>query len=158
MQKQIKSLDGKLTVHAEPVVLNDKILQIAVDRVRRFQALKEEAKHQCLREFYLIRKVLLALDARCGFDGGIFYLDCKEIEMLADEQYRAVARQVARIRQADAKAYKAIEPPAHLTLAGIEEFDPMSINKRIDTERPDSVSGTRVAGTGEVSGGSCDQR
>ena len=152
VQKQIKSLDGKLTVHAEPVVLNDKILQIAVDRVRRFQALKEEAKHQCLREFYLIRKVLLALDARCEFDGGIFYLDCKEIEMLADEQYRAVARQVARIRQADAKACKAIEPPAHLTLPGIEEFDPMSINKRIDTERPDSVSGTRVAGTGEVSG------
>ena len=72
--------------------------------------------------------------------------------MLADEQYRAVARQVARIRQADAKACKAIEPPAHLTLPGIEEFDPMSINKRIDTERPDSVSGTRVAGTGEVSG------
>ena len=152
VKKQIKTLDGKQTAHGEPVVLNDKLLQIAVDRVRRYQALKEEAKHQCLREFYLIRKVLLALDSKCRFEGRIFYLDCKEIEMLADEQYLAVARQLARIRQADAKAYKAIEPPAQLTLSGIEEFDPMSINKRIDTERPDSVSGTRVAGAEVVSG------
>lgn len=152
VRKQIEILGGKQTAHAEPVELNDRILQISVDRARRYQALKEEAKHQCLREFYLIRKVLLALDARCEFDGGIFYLDCREIELLADDHYLAVARQLIRIRQAEATEYKAIEPPAQLTLAGIEEFDPMSNNKQSAVDRPDSVSGTRVAGTESVSG------
>lgn len=152
VQRQINILGGKQTAHAEPIELNDRLLQISVDRAKRYQALKEEAKHQCLREFYLIRKVLLALDAKCGFDGGIFYLDCHEIELLADEHYLAVARQLIRIRHAEATEYKAIEPPAQLTLAGIEEFDPMSNNKQSAVDRPDSVSGTRVAGAEAVSG------
>lgn len=152
VKKQIENLGGKQTAHTEPVKLNDRILQISVDRAKRYQALKEEAKHQCLREFYLIRKVLLALDDRCEFNGGIFHLDCHEIELLADVQYLAVARQLIRIRQAEAAEYETIQPPARLTLSGIEEFDPMSNNKQNAVDRPDSVFGTRVAGAESVSG------
>ncbi len=152
VQKQIDILDGKQTVHAEPVVLKEKLLQIAVQRVRRFQALKEEAKHQCLREFYLLRKVLLALDVKLGLDGGIFYLDCDEVQLLADTKYVAVARQLIRIRRNEEAEYKEFQPPAKLTLADIEEFDPMANDKPGSIDRPDSVSGTRVAGDVAVSG------
>ena len=84
VDQQVKSLNGRLTSHVEPVVLNNRMLEIAVSRVRRYQALKEQAKHQCLREFYLIRRALLALDKKCCLDSGVFYLTSDEIDQLKD--------------------------------------------------------------------------
>lgn len=152
VDRQIDSLAGHTTEQSEPVQLNDKMLQIAVERVRRFQVLKEEAKHECLREYDLIRRVLLAIDKKCNLNHGIFHLAFDEVLMLNDEQYLEIARNIIEIRQREQVEYQGFTPPSQLSITAIEDFDPMGIEKEA-AERPDSISGgTRVAGKTSVSG------
>ncbi len=150
--QQVEALNGKLTSHVEPVVLNNRMLEIVVNRVRRFQTLKEAAKHQCLREFYLIRRALLALDKKCQLDSGIFYLTIDEVAQLNDEHYLAIAKQLATIRRQQSSMFKNFTPPIQLTIADLEEFDPMAKESDQIIDRKDVLSGTRIAGQEVVSG------
>ncbi len=152
VEQQAKSLNGRMTSHIEPVVLNNRMLEIAVSRVRRYQALKEEAKHQCLREFYLIRRALLALDNKCGLDAGVFYLTSDEIDQLKDPHFQGIARQLTRIRQQQSAMFKDFAPPTLLTIADLEEFDPMATESNNNIDRKEELSGTRIAGQEAVSG------
>ncbi len=152
LERQIETLAGHTTEQSDPVQLNDKMLQIAVDRVRRYQVLKEEAKHQCLREYNLIRRVLLAIDRKCNLGLGIFHLSFDEVLMLNDRQYLEIARQLIQIRQREQAEYQGFTLPSQLSVKNIEEFDPMG-STNISADRPDSIrGGTRVAGNTVVSG------
>jgi rhodanese-related sulfurtransferase/phosphohistidine swiveling domain-containing protein len=152
VEKQAESLKGKYTTHTDPVLLNNKMLQIIVDRVRRFQALKEEAKHQCLREFSLIRQTLLALDRKCQLESNVFYLTVDEVKRLGDTSYHQVAREIARVRRTQIERFKDFSPPTQLTLAELEEYNPMANHSDTGFERSDALSGNRIAGQGAVSG------
>ena len=150
--QQVEALNGKFTSHVEPVVLNNRMLEIVVNRVRRFQALKEAAKHQCLREFYLIRRALLALDRKCQLDSAVFYLTLDEVANLKDEHYLSIARQLAAIRRQQSSMFKNFTPPIQLTIADLEEFDPMAKESDKNIDRTAQLSGTRIAGQEVVSG------
>ncbi|MEM7259031.1 MAG: PEP-utilizing enzyme, partial [Pseudomonadota bacterium] len=152
IDKQAAALNGRQTSVVEPAMLDNKMLQIVVDRVRRFQALKEEAKHQCLREFYLIRRALLALDARCGLDSDIFYLTADEVSQLQDVSYHAIAKQIAQVRRVQAEKTSGFTPPAQITLGALEEYNPMSKSSDKPVERNARLAGNRIAGQGAVSG------
>ena len=137
------------TTHTRPSPsLSNKVLDLAVQRARRFQTLKEEAKHHCLRDFALLRPLLLELDRKLGFNGGIFTLTTDEIDRLADESFVNEAYDLIKIRQNE--ALKIDEPlPLEFTAAGLE-----TIGLDLQLDPPEegaetSLRGLRISGVGE---------
>ena len=124
-------------------------LRLVVERARRFQALKEEAKHHCLRELALIRRVLLELDKRLQLGGGIFYLTCDEIDA-ADRQAADHLGSIAA-RRADAAAFETVgRLPTEITAADLETLG--LPGRRKAGEKEGELHGTLVAGTAPVEG------
>lgn len=134
-------------------VPDEPTLALAVRRARRFQVLKEEAKHYSLRELAVLRRILVELDSRLGFDGGIFYLHLDELPLLREPRsLEALQGRARRRRQADEEFESFAEPSATLTLEGLEC---MTIDGG-ETNALDSLDGELrgmlVAGDAEVSG------
>jgi phosphohistidine swiveling domain-containing protein len=74
----------------------------AIDKVRRFLALREEAKHHLVAGFFAIRKVLLELDRRFNLHNGIFYLLPSELpQLLAGDNLLSLIRTRQRRRRAE---------------------------------------------------------
>jgi len=140
-------------VHGEdfPTLPTKKLLKISVDRVHRFQALKEEAKHYCMLELYQIRRMLLAIDEVCMFNGDIFQLKLDEVFQLNDKRYRKHALHLIKQRLAQANTWKSISPPTTLSIKDIESMD-MATGRVARSDDDVALIGTRVAGEGSVSG------
>lgn len=139
--------------HSEdfPTLPTKKLLKISVDRVHRFQALKEEAKHYCMLELYQIRRLLLSIDEVCMFNGQIFQLKLNEVFQLNDKRYRKHAQHLIKQRLEEAETWKSISPPTTLSVIDLEKMD-VATGKVVRDEDDGSLSGTRVAGDGAVSG------
>ena len=122
------------------------VVQIA----RRFQSLKEDAKHHSLRELAVLRHVILALDRRLALDGLAFYLGFDEL-MALRERPVAEMRDVAAGRRAQANQLLEMKPlPATLT---VQELEAISAGTSAEsTGEGHAIRGTRVSGTGIVSG------
>ena len=109
-----------------------------IDKVRRFLALREEAKHYLVTGFFALRKVLLQLDRRFDLRNGIFHL-------LPEELPRLVAGDsllsVIRTRQRRRRAELSMELPHRLD----QDFD------RIGRPAP-PLSGSTLQGTGVSAG------
>ncbi len=74
----------------------------AIDKVRRFLALREEAKHHLVAGFFAIRKVLLELDRRFNLHNGIFYLLPSELpQLLSGDNLLSLIRTRQRRRRAE---------------------------------------------------------
>ena len=97
----------------------DPALSHLLERARRYQALKEEAKHHALRHLAVIRRAVVALDRHMGGEGLVFYLTFEE---LLDEEFQTRQRIATARRCRDWHRLLAKTPAlaARLTLAELE--------------------------------------
>jgi rhodanese-related sulfurtransferase/phosphohistidine swiveling domain-containing protein len=129
-----------------PVAVHGRVLRLVVDRALRFQALKEDAKHVCLRELAGIRALLLAIGGRTGLHEDVFFLTPDEIARLGSPAERAALGGVAAARRAARAEWLALELPNELRPCDLETlFVPFAARTRPPAE--DGVAhGERVAG------------
>jgi len=117
---------------------------------RRLQEVKEAAKHQALREVAILRKLLVALDARLGLGGLVFYLTIDEIESLGEADLDDLRFRAAQ-RERDARLFDTVPPlPVELRAADFETAALDHRERGIPTDG--ALTGTLVSGSGDVSG------
>ena len=128
--------------------------QIAVTTANKFEALKEEAKHEVLREFACLRALVLEIGRRLDLGDGVFWLLPDEIAAAKVSELAALRRLVAQRRAAHAAAM-AIALPAELGLPQLETIA-SSFAYRVQPEAGSTdataLRGLRVAGAGDVFG------
>src|SRR5262249_55551552 len=74
-------------------------LQRDAEQLQTYLALRETAKHAFMRGYAILRRILMELDRRFGFHGGIFYLTPEELPRVATgEDLRPLVRQRRRRR------------------------------------------------------------
>ncbi len=125
----------------------------AVAIARRFQTLKEDAKHHSLRELAVLRRVLLVLDRRFDFDGEVFYLNFDELKTLNDETAPVLRESAAQRSEQAATLRHTPSLPAALTALDLERASAGGVIAAHET--PDGVHGTRVSGSRLVEGRAC---
>jgi rifampicin phosphotransferase len=107
--------------HALPAVGSK--LQNLIGLARRFQILKEDAKHIALKELALLRRAVLALDQRLALNGLAFSMTFSELVAIHDRPATALV-DTARQRHAEAEAFMDVAGLASsLTPAMIETAD-----------------------------------
>ena len=128
-------------------------LSIAITRARRFQLLKEEAKHYALREFAVLRRMFVELDRRLDLDGGIFYLELGEIAQLRHGDEMDALKGLIAERRTAADFYASMKPlGTAITLHELETMD-MSDGGEPDLADEDgALRGSLVAGSEAVVG------
>jgi rhodanese-related sulfurtransferase/membrane protein insertase Oxa1/YidC/SpoIIIJ len=120
----------------------------SVEIARRFQALKEDAKHHSLRQLAVMRQAILALDRRLGLGGRSFFLTFDELVGLRE---RPELRDVAAKRQQERARLIEMAPLApSLTVADLEAMS--AGGDAADHDNSGFIRGTRVSGTGTVEG------
>jgi phosphoenolpyruvate synthase/pyruvate phosphate dikinase/rhodanese-related sulfurtransferase len=140
-------------VHEAPKLPERRVLALAVERARRYQALKEEAKHHALRALALVRKLLLELGRRLEVGDGIFQLTPDEIARLDEPGFRRTeALELIRARQEYAEALASVRLSSAITLCELEALDVEHGEATIVPQAAGALRGTRVSGRGEVSG------
>lgn len=119
----------------------------SVDVARRFQTLKEDAKHHSLCEMAVLRRAVLALDRRFGLDGRAFYLRFDEL-LSMNGQTATRLRALAQIRQEEATRLRhCASLPSTLTALDLEAAsagDASGLGKSSDAIRGTRVSGSKV--------------
>ncbi len=130
----------------------DRLLAAAVTRARRFQTLKEDAKHHCLRELAVLRRVLLALDRRLLGDGAIFYLGLDEVPRLAEPDFVREAVRLSGRRREEARFFVGVAGvPAELGVATLETLRFGEEQASVD-HGDAALKGVFVSGAGPVVG------
>jgi rhodanese-related sulfurtransferase/membrane protein insertase Oxa1/YidC/SpoIIIJ/phosphohistidine swiveling domain-containing protein len=128
-----------------------RMLQLTVDRACRFQALKEDAKHQAARGLALLRSLTLEVGRRKKIGDKIFWLTLAEVEALVRDADCA-AVQAIEGRMHARETFETLDLPVALTL---EDLETMRLDDGPVLLRPDvltKLSGKRVAGRTEVVG------
>ena len=121
-----------------------------IDVARRFQTLKEDAKHHSLRELAVLRRALLTLDRRFGLEGDVFYLTFDEAFTLSNQSV-ALLREVAGKRREQALRWRQAETlPSMLTAHDLEALSAGDSSEL--HALPDVIRGTRVSGNKVVEG------
>jgi phosphohistidine swiveling domain-containing protein len=123
--------------------------QLAVNVACRFESLKEDAKHHSLRQVALIRRAVLALDRRFGFDGLAFYLTMPELLSLGGRPLEGVREQAAGRYEQCLLLTKV--PPLSPTLS-IRDLEKTSAGIHEHKDAGGEIRGTRVSGAGMVTG------
>jgi len=124
------------------------VLQLAVNRARRLQTLKEEARHHCLRDLALLRQLVLELDRQLDLGGNIFYLELEQVLRLADASFMNEAFKLALLRRQEAPKVEET-PPVELSLARIETFGlELELTGRQEGDAA-TLRGIRISGAGE---------
>lgn len=126
----------------------------SVDRIvalaRRFQTLKEDAKHHSLRDLAALRRAILAVDRRFEMKGNVFYLSFDELLTLNDDNVAAL-REVADERHAEAVRLRAADAlPPTLTVHDLEAVSAGELSEL--HPMPEVIRGTRVSGSKVVEG------
>ncbi|MBA3773243.1 MAG: YidC/Oxa1 family membrane protein insertase [Ramlibacter sp.] len=125
----------------------------AVERARRFQALKQDARHHSLRELAVIRRLVLATDQRHGFDGLAFYLtldELLELQAVTAPELRPVA---CRRQAAHNELLSCAPLPTALSAADLESA---SAGTSMQIAASGELRGTRVAGAAlAITGRAC---
>ncbi len=121
-----------------------------VELARRFQTLKEDAKHHSLGELAVLRRAVLVLDRRFGFDGRAFYL--RFDELLSLNGANAVRyRELARTRETEYLAFK--KSPSLGTVLTPYDLEAASAGDvQVSHAAPGSIRGTHVAGSKMIEG------
>ncbi|MGH1417636.1 MAG: PEP/pyruvate-binding domain-containing protein [Hyphomicrobiaceae bacterium] len=126
----------------------------AVSRARKFQTLKEDAKHHVLREYAILRGIVLALDARFALDGLVFFLETDEIFRLNSRTCPQL-RGLAQKRREQFQSFKKIDPlPPILRPSDVEQNcigGDVEASDRL-SKRTSALRGIRVSGTENVEG------
>lgn len=119
---------------------------IAAERASQFQGLKEEAKHHCLREFALLRRLLLEIDIRLELEGNIFYLTLEEIENIEAGESVAPLLKLATERKSREILFREIDLKTRLSMAELETLQPASPGGVRDRTEDHDLCGSVVAG------------
>jgi phosphohistidine swiveling domain-containing protein len=120
---------------------------------RRFEALKEDAKHHSLRELAGIRRALLALDRSLRFGGLIFYLTLDEIAALRDADINALRKTASDRRDRATRLYQTASLPSAVTVCDLEAI---SAGGSIPAAAGGgAIRGTRVSGSRVVEARAC---
>jgi rifampicin phosphotransferase len=145
-----------------PAGLSKKLTQL-VQLARRFQILKEDAKHMALNELAVLRRIVLAIDERHSLDGLAFCMTFEELQAFGDNTSPTIL-ETARQRRAEALAFADLPglpsslSPAQIELAsqkddGIAAFgEGVLAGKRVAGTRP-VVGRARVIGVREAEAG-----
>lgn len=133
---------------AIPEGLNPKARR-AVLAARRFQTLKEDAKHMALRELAALRGLALALDDRFELGGLAFWLTFAELESLGADTEEAFRKRATERR--DQAAIFADLPglPSALTPEMIENA---VLTETGSASATGALKGSRVAGSRAIEG------
>jgi rhodanese-related sulfurtransferase/membrane protein insertase Oxa1/YidC/SpoIIIJ/phosphohistidine swiveling domain-containing protein len=116
-----------------------------VDVARRFQTLKEDAKHHSLGMMAVLRRALLALDRRFGLEGRVFWLSFDEVLSL-NGQNAAMLREQARLRQDTVQRLKSCPSLPSVLLA--HDLEAVSAGDQAgNAAGSDVIRGTRVSGS-----------
>jgi rifampicin phosphotransferase len=147
-----RMLDGWSRPEAEaplPTGLNKK-LTLLVQLARRFQILKEDAKHMAMKDLAALRRVVLAIDDRLALDGLAFCMTFDELKALGDGDSSAIL-ETARRRRAEAEAFADLPGlPSSLSTAQLEA---VNLKESAIVDLGEGVlSGKRVAGARAVEG------
>ncbi len=135
-----------------PVARLSRVDQIAVDNANRFEALKEEAKHEVLRELACLRALLVELGERLELGDGVFWLLPDEIAGCQDSSVESLRAKITQ-RRASRAAGLELELPAELSFADLETVaSPLEQAGFGDGADASRLHGLRVAGTGDVIG------
>ncbi|HEX6811787.1 MAG TPA: YidC/Oxa1 family membrane protein insertase [Planctomycetota bacterium] len=126
-----------------------KLLRTAVLRARRFQALKEEAKHEAMREVALLRSLLCHVGQRFQLGDGVFELTPAEVQRLTEPEFRSAAPALTAQRSAQRQKLLAVDVPTSLSAAILETLGEDAVAA---TQEPGDLKGTCVAGSREVTG------
>jgi phosphohistidine swiveling domain-containing protein len=152
-----ESLNGLLTAKgamphaaaADDASLSPQLAAL-VGIARRFETLKEDAKHHSLRELAALRRALLALDRQLGLGGLVFHLTFDEIAAIRGSGVATLRDVAMRRLHAAACLSKAPSLPATLTVAAIEAA---SCGETAGgCERDGVIRGTRVSGSRPIEG------
>jgi rifampicin phosphotransferase len=139
---------GRAPYHDTPVL--SRSLAKSVNIARRFQTLKEDAKHHSLGELAVLRRAVLALDRRFGLDGGAFYLTFDELLTITGQTAAALRDVAARRRDQAALLRKCASLPSMLTPHDLEAASAGDLSQL--HKSPDLIHGTRVSGSKVVEG------
>ncbi|MGF1577953.1 MAG: PEP/pyruvate-binding domain-containing protein [Gemmataceae bacterium] len=83
-----------------------RVIEQALQNLRTNLSLRETAKHHLMRGYALIRKYLVELDTRYRLDGGLFYLEFRELpELLKGHDFTDVINERRRRRDLLLKLY-----------------------------------------------------
>jgi len=117
----------------------------SVDIARRFQTLKEDAKHHSLGEMAVLRRAVLTLDRRFGLDGRVFWLRFDELLSL-NGQNATRLRELARIRHEEAQRLR--HSPSLPSLLLAQDLEAASAGDTGDKAgATNAIRGTRVSGS-----------
>jgi rifampicin phosphotransferase len=134
--------------HELPVVGSK--LQNLVSLARRFQILKEDAKHIALKELALLRRAVLALDERLALNGLAFSMTFGELAAISDQPSSALL-EAAHQRHAEAEAFMDVAGLASsLSPAMIEMADLKGGSASIPADGV--LKGKRVSGSRIIEG------
>ncbi|MEO6594661.1 MAG: PEP/pyruvate-binding domain-containing protein [Planctomycetota bacterium] len=137
---------------SSPAASLPRLLQAAVSKAHRFQALKEEAKHEALRELAVLRGLLRHAGVRFGLGDAVFELTPVEVSQLVDEQFRRAAVALTAKRAERKRLMLAVEVSTTLSPVDLER---LGEPPNLAGETKASVEGLRgacVAGSREVVG------
>ncbi|MFO1076264.1 MAG: PEP/pyruvate-binding domain-containing protein [Planctomycetota bacterium] len=137
------------TATAAAPELKGRVLRVDVQRARRFQELKEEAKHAAMLDLAFLRHLLLALGERYGLGDLVFHLTPEEVVRLQEPEFAAAAEYHARTRQRHLGWLRAVRVPDSLTPAMLET---VGEQKALPALGPHGLRGTCVAGDHDVVG------
>lgn len=126
-----------------------KVLAAALQRARRFQALKEEAKHEAMRALAVLRRLLVHVGSRTGLREAVFDLTPAEVLRLQEPAFRASALSLATARAARREALLAVDVPTRLDRDTVERLGGFVIPRRANAGE---LAGACVAGSREVTG------
>jgi rhodanese-related sulfurtransferase/phosphohistidine swiveling domain-containing protein len=135
---------GGRSVYQSTMALSRATAKI-VNVARRFQTLKEDAKHHSLGAMAVLRRAVLALDRRFGLDGRVFWLRFDEALSLSGES-AARLRELARQRQEEAQRLRHAPSLPSLLLA--HDLEAASAGQQADgAPASGAIRGTRVSGS-----------
>lgn len=147
--------NGSATSESDNSFDGKPILKVVVDRARRYQTLKEDAKHYSLIELAQIRQLLLSIDRAVSLDGRVFHLQIDEILSLHDESKSLSLVAIADQRMEDSRAWASLQAPVSLSLDDLERMNLATgelASSDISAATEKHMRGTRVAGSGTLKG------
>jgi len=119
------------------------------ERARRFQELKEEAKHAACRDLEQLRLQLLEIGRRHGLGTAVFDLGFAEVDQLTVPSFVPAAQALAARRATQRRWLLSVRMPEQLTPVAIQR---LGEQQPLPAMPAGSMRGARVAGDREVVG------
>jgi phosphohistidine swiveling domain-containing protein len=141
---------GGHPVHQDNMLTLSKSHTRLVEIARRFQTLKEDAKHHSLGALAVLRRAVLTLDRRFDLEGRAFYLRFDEL-LTIEEANAARLRELAQTREAEVATLRKLHSLGSSLTA--HDLEAASAGDLHDAHAVSGViRGTRVSGSRMIEG------